>query len=160
MTALLVTLTVIEVWILYRFFKVEKNRQIFLKTQPKLISTYQAKKSKLITYMVLALLVVFYAYLIEVEAYIAFLPLLTVGIFQEMKQISDIKLYDEGIIFNRRFIQWQEIETVNYASEESLLVVGKTLPYGQMRSTRLRNRETLLAEIESYIANRKSEALK
>lgn len=110
--------------------------------------------------MVLALLVVFYAYLIEVEAYIAFLPLLTVGIFQEMKQISDIKLYDEGIIFNRRFIQWQEIETVNYASEESLLVVGKTLPYGQMRSTRLRNRETLLAEIESYIANRKSEALK
>lgn len=154
MTALLVTLMVIEVWILYRFFKVEKKRQGFLKTQPKLISTYQAKKSKLRTYMALALLVAFYAYLIEVEAYIAFLPFLTVGIFQEMKHMSDIKLYDEGIIFNRRFIQWQEIEMVDYASEESLLVVGKTLPYGQMRSTRLRNRETLLREIELHIGNR------
>jgi len=154
MTALLVTLMVIEVWILYRFFKVEKNRQAFLKTQPKLISTYQVKKSKLRTYMALALLVGFYAYLIEVEAYIAFLPFLTAGVFQEMKHMSDIKLYDEGIIFNRRFIQWQEIEMADYASEESVLVVGKTLPYGQMRSARLRNKERLLAEIESYIGNR------
>jgi hypothetical protein len=104
--------------------------------------------------MALALLDAFYEYLIEVEAYIAFLAFLTVGIFQEMKHMSDIKLYDEGIIFNSRFIQWQEIEMVDYASEESLLVVGKTLPYGQMRSTRLRNRETLLREIELHIGNR------
>lgn len=106
--------------------------------------------------MVLALLLGFYAYLIEVEAYIAFLPLLTVGVFQEIKHMSKIKLYNEGIIFNRRFIQWREIETVNYSSEEAILLVGKTLPYGQMRSARLNNRETLLAEIEIYIENRKN----
>lgn len=158
MTALLVTLMVIEVWVLYRFFKAEKSRRIFLRTQPELLNTYQGKKSKLRTYMTLALLLGLYIYLRDIETYIAFLPGLTVGVFQEIKHMSEIKLYNKGIIFNRRFIWWQEIEAVEYASEESILVVGKTLPYGQMRSARLNNRETLLAEIESYIANRKNEA--
>lgn len=88
----------------------------------------------------------------SIETFIVFLPMLTVATIQALRQSHDIKLYQTGMVLNRTYIRWDEIEEIEIAPHDTLIVVGKTLPFGQVKAQKLEFLEALVEDVQKRLA--------
>lgn len=93
----------------------------------------------------------FILYLKSMETMIVFLPMLTLATIQALRYSHDIKLYPTGMVMNRTYILWDEIEAIETAPHNTLIVVGKTLPLGQVKAQKLEFLEGLVEDIQKQL---------
>ncbi len=87
----------------------------------------------------------------SIETIIFFLPMLTLATIQALRHSHDIKLYPTGMVMNRTYILWDEIESIETAPHNTLIIVGKTLPFGQVKAQKLEFLEGLVEDIQKQL---------
>lgn len=152
MELLMVLCVICELIIIWRVIASEKKLKLFLETQPICKANYSDfKSSKFTNGLMLILLIAVYLYLRVLEAYIFFLPAVTLGIIQEVQKNNEITLYTNGIVIRRKYIEWNQIQGIERLSSNELLIVSDTLTFGQLKSDKLNNLDTLIDDIANYL---------